>query len=160
MIESIYIAVPGTPQGKGRARSVLRKNGTIGHHTPEKTRTYEGLICSLGLDAMKGKEPLDGPVKLIMTIVMPIPPSWPQWKAKMASSNLIMPTVKPDADNVLKAVKDGLNGVVWHDDCQVVRVDMAKVYQGITARDPGVYLHIDPEMYTFPAQIKTKPDGY
>lgn len=31
-------------------------------------------------------------------------------------------TVKPDADNIAKAVLDALNGVAWEDDAQVVRV--------------------------------------
>ena len=35
-------------------------------------------------------------------------------------------TVKPDADNVAKAVLDALNGVAWADDSQVVRVTVWK----------------------------------
>ena len=31
-------------------------------------------------------------------------------------------TVKPDADNIAKAVLDALNGAAWEDDAQVVRV--------------------------------------
>ena len=39
-----------------------------------------------------------------------------------------MPTKKPDLDNVLKAVLDGLNGIAFVDDSQVVNVCMAKHY--------------------------------
>ncbi|WP_268602553.1 RusA family crossover junction endodeoxyribonuclease, partial [Escherichia coli] len=38
------------------------------------------------------------------------------------------PTVKPDSDNVEKAIKDGCNGVVYRDDVQVVDDGKTKVY--------------------------------
>ena len=34
---------------------------------------------------------------------------------------------KPDADNVLKAVMDALNGLAWHDDAQVASVTVEKM---------------------------------
>lgn len=30
--------------------------------------------------------------------------------------------VKPDIDNIVKCVMDGLNGVAWHDDSQVIEI--------------------------------------
>lgn len=35
-------------------------------------------------------------------------------------------TRKPDSDNVLKAVKDSLNGLAWRDDSQVCKVHLEK----------------------------------
>lgn len=46
----------------------------------------------------------------------------------------MLPTKKPDADNVLKAVFDGMNGVVWVDDVQACGVVLRKRY----AETPGV----------------------
>ena len=43
-------------------------------------------------------------------------------------SGEIWPCKRPDADNMLKAVLDGCNGVVWKDDCQVVQLYATKVY--------------------------------
>ena len=47
---------------------------------------------------------------LDLVISYEIPKAWPKWKLTAAQDGLIVPTVKPDADNVAKAVKDALNG--------------------------------------------------
>lgn len=39
-----------------------------------------------------------------------------------------VPAVKPDASNLLKAIEDAGNGIVWRDDCQIIRIDCQKVY--------------------------------
>ena len=148
----IEIYIPGPPQGKGRARSARLPNGKTIHYTPEKTRTYEGIIASLAMEAMDGKPPLDGAVLLLLTIHMPIPASWPAWKREMAASGRVAPTTKPDADNVEKAIKDGLNGIVWRDDCQVVSVTKVKCY----SRTPRVEVVVAP-MDALPAQITKRP---
>ena len=148
----IEIFIPGTPQGKGRARSARLPNGKTIHYTPEKTRTYEGVIASLAMEAMGGRPPLEGPVGLTLIIEMPIPASWPGWKREMAAAQKIAPTTKPDADNVEKAVKDGLNGIAWRDDCQVVSVVKDKLYGEV----PGVGVIVYPKP-RLPAQITKRP---
>ena len=40
----------------------------------------------------------------------------------------IRPTKKPDADNIMKAVADALNGIAYKDDSQIVNVTIAKWY--------------------------------
>lgn len=115
----IRFRIPGQPQGKGRARAFVR-NGHVGHYTPAKTRSYEGVITTLAMEAMQGREPSKKPIRINIMCLFEVPQSWPQWKREAALRGEILPTVKPDLDNVEKAVKDALNGVVWRDDCQVV----------------------------------------
>ena len=150
----INFTVPGTPQGKGRARSFVR-NGHVGHYTPEKTRTYEGMIRVLAMQAMGANPPIEGPVEMTLFIVMPVPKSWPAWKRDMAVAGQIMPTTKPDVSNIQKAVEDALNGVVWLDDCQVVSVIKTKLYTGGEFRNPGVYVSVT-QMRAAPAQCDRK----
>ncbi len=130
--ETVIVVVPGCPQGKGRARSFVYKKGAmagkIGHHTPEKTRSYEGVIKSLGMDAMRAAKPFACPIRLEVSAEMPVPASWPRWKQDMAMAGQIVPTGKPDPDNILKAIMDGLNGVAWVDDVQVVQFVLLKRY--------------------------------
>ena len=45
-----------------------------------------------------------------------------------ALENKIRPVTKPDTDNILKIVKDALNGVLWKDDAQVVSDKVEKFY--------------------------------
>lgn len=130
--QPIRIVVPGTPQGKGRPRAFAIKHGPragqVAMHTPAKTRTYEGIIASLGLDAMRGRAPLTQPLQLTLVAYCPIPDSWPRWKRAEALEDRIRPTSKPDMDNVLKALSDALNEVVWADDSRVCAIRMAKHY--------------------------------
>ena len=43
-------------------------------------------------------------------------------------SGEILPTKKPDIDNILKVVADALNGVAYLDDVQVIEVNADKTY--------------------------------
>lgn len=110
----IAFVIPGEPQGKGRPRAT-RINGMVRLYTPSKTANYEGLIAMAAQQAMAGAVPLDGPVMLEVDMVHVMPASWS--KKKRAAAGL--PTCKPDMDNVIKAVGDGCNGVVWQDDKQI-----------------------------------------
>ena len=49
-------------------------------------------------------------------------------KAELARDQKIRPTGKPDIDNIIKAVLDGLNGVAFKDDAQVVFISAQKLY--------------------------------
>lgn len=61
-----------------------------------------------------------GPVAVRIDVYDALPKSRP--KRVEAEPN----TAKPDADNVAKAVLDGLNGVAWEDDAQVVSLMVIK----------------------------------
>lgn len=136
---SIRFVVPGQPQGKGRPRV-----GTIGGHarmfTPQKTVAYEGFIALQAQIAMAGHDLLEGPVEVRMFIACQVPASWSQKKQRDALAGLVVPTSKPDIDNVVKAVFDGINGVVWRDDVLVVDLALRKRYSA----SPRVEVEIVP----------------
>lgn len=138
-LNPVQFLVPGEPIGKGRPRI-----GKVGSHarmfTPTKTANYEGLIALAGTEAMVGRSLLEGPVMVELRIVMAIPASKSKrWKAQ-ALAGEVFPTKKPDMDNVIKAIYDGLNGVVWKDDVQVVDAFVRKRY----GETPGVHVRIVP----------------
>ena len=126
----LIFTVPGQPQGKGRPRI-----GRVGAHarmfTPAKTVSYEGLIAHAAQQAMAGSPLFDGAVALTLALDCQIPASWSDKKRRAALAGEVYPTTKPDADNVLKAICDGLNGVAWRDDVQVVDVAMRKRYAAV-----------------------------
>lgn len=127
MIEPVTIVLSGDPQGKGRARA-YRAGNFIKHYTPEKTRTYEGMIRTAAMDAMVGREPITAPVELQLRAVFSVPQSWSQKKRVAAITGDIKPAKKPDIDNVIKAWTDAMNGVVFADDCQIVKGTFEKKY--------------------------------
>lgn len=120
----ITFTVPGQPQGKGRARST--KSGR--HYTPAKTVAYERMIGECAAEVMGERPVLTGPAELHVVAVFGVPASWSKTKREAALQWDTYPTVKPDADNIGKAVCDALNGLVWVDDSQVVDCRVKKVY--------------------------------
>lgn len=60
----------------------------------------------------------------------------------------IMLTTKPDADNVEKAIKDGINGVAYRDDVQVIQDCKSKLYGTV----PAVHVAITELQGAEPAQ--------
>ena len=123
----IAFTIPGAPQGKGRPRV-----GKVGAHarlfTPAKTVSYEGLVAHAAMAAMRGGPLLDAPAGVNVFIDAPVPASWSAKKQRMALAGEVLPTTKPDADNVVKAIFDGCNGVLWRDDVLVVDLRVRKRY--------------------------------
>jgi Holliday junction resolvase RusA-like endonuclease len=123
MMEPITVVIPGEPQGKARARF-----GKSGVYTPAKTVAYEDAIGMLAKASMRGKEQLSGPLHVDMRAVVKIPRSWSVRKQQAALLGEIRPTSKPDIDNILKAIADGMNGIVYRDDAAIVSANVSKVY--------------------------------
>jgi Holliday junction resolvase RusA-like endonuclease len=97
-------------------------------YTPEKTRTYEQTVAAEARKAMAGREPITGPCLLELVLVFKIPASWSKKKRAAALAGEIYPCVKPDADNITKAICDSFNAIVWVDDVQVVDLLARKRY--------------------------------
>jgi Holliday junction resolvase RusA-like endonuclease len=126
----VGFTVPGQPQGKGRPK-IVKIGGFSRMATPPKTVAYEGLIAHAAQTALAGRPLLDGPVGLTLILDCQVPASWSAKKQRAALAGEHMPTTKPDADNVLKAVCDGCNGVLWRDDVQVVELRVRKRYAAV-----------------------------
>lgn len=134
----IAFTVPGQPVAKGRARAFVR-NGRVGHHTPEKTVRYESTVALAAQQAMAGAALITGPVQLNVIASFQIPSSWSRKKRDAAVRGDLLPTGRPDVDNVGKAICDGCNGVVFADDAQVVTMHLRKRY----AEQPGVSVVVE-----------------
>jgi len=120
----LEFTIPGEPVAKGRPR--MTRQGRA--YTPKKTVNYETLIQECFAIAYPGHQPITGPLGLKIDAHFTIPASWSQKKQKAAQNYQIMPTKRPDVDNVIKCVADGLNGIAWRDDSQIVSVLANKFY--------------------------------
>jgi Holliday junction resolvase RusA-like endonuclease len=125
-MSSLSITIYGAPVPKGRPRAT-----TIGGHarlyTPGKTRRYEDLIRLEGGRAMEGRALLAGPLAVEVRAFLPIPKSLNKAKTAAAIDGSLRPTTRPDCDNYAKVV-DGLNGIAWNDDAQIVSLLATKHY--------------------------------
>ena len=137
--DMIVFFVPGPPVGKGRPRAA-RRGKHIALYTPEKTASYESLVALAAHRAMGGRKSISGPAKAHVSIAHPIPASWSKKRRDEALRGGQMPTGKPDLDNVIKAIFDAINGIVWGDDAQVVYLSAIRFY----SESPGVRVEVGP----------------
>ena len=122
----IFFTVPQV-SGKGRPR-FARQGTFVKTYTDAKTLTYEKSIQTYAKQAMGSTSPLIGAVAAYLHIGIPIPPSYSKTRQKACIEGMERPTKKPDIDNIVKAVLDGMNGIVYLDDKQVVDLHLTKVY--------------------------------
>ena len=103
----------GKPQGKARPRF---SNGHA--YTPKQTADYERQIKNAFIAAGGEKIENDG---VIIEIDV-------YYKKTAADKKKTSPTKKPDIDNICKIVLDGLNGVAYADDKQVISLTANKYF--------------------------------
>ncbi|HHV32216.1 MAG TPA: RusA family crossover junction endodeoxyribonuclease [Clostridiales bacterium] len=117
------LVIPGKPMAKQRPR--VLKNGIT--YTPKQTVNYETLVKQLYIEKYFQKQ-LSGPIKATITAYMYIPKSTSKKKKALMMENKILPTKKPDWDNIGKIITDALNGLAYGDDKQIVDATVRKFY--------------------------------
>lgn len=127
-MRTITFTVPGPPRGKGRPK-FARRGQFVSTYTDAKTEAYESLVRIAYAQEAKGAEPLTGEAHIEVTAYMPVASSLSN-KRKAALCGCGH-TKKPDIDNVLKAVMDGLNGVAFRDDAQISHISASKYYDAV-----------------------------
>ena len=113
----------------GKQRPKFRKIGNfVQTYTPKKTVDFEEQVRKAAEKAMGGMEPLETPVALYCYIKLPIPQSYTKKRKERCEKGIEKPSKKPDLDNIVKAVQDSLNGIIYKDDSQIVALHSTKVY--------------------------------
>lgn len=129
-MKEIEFVVYGRPKGKGRPRFTMD-----GHaYTPQATKAYEKEIRQ-AFRAAGGTSFGSVPVAVEIVAYYPVPKSAKKSDKEAMAAGMVVPMVKPDIDNVLKAVLDGIQGDdgAFHDDAQVVSIRAEKRYDRIGA---------------------------
>jgi Holliday junction resolvase RusA-like endonuclease len=85
------------------------------------------MVRQLAALEMRGRQPLQGPLRVELLAVVAIPPSWPMTRRLAALAGEVLPTGRPDLDNLSKPL-DALNGIVLGDDAQVTDLHARKRY--------------------------------
>ncbi len=123
----VTFMVEGTPVPKGRPR-FARRGKFVSTYSPKTTVDYETKVAEAAREAMGASEPLETPVGAYIYITLPIPASYSKKRTQECLSGHERPTKKSDIDNYCKAVFDGMNGIVFLDDSQIVSLHATKVY--------------------------------
>lgn len=119
------LILDGEPIGKGRPRFSRQTGHT---YTPEKTARFEERLAWAAQSTMNRAPLFEGPLTMLINAYFSIPASKPaKWRAA-ALEEKILPTKKPDIDNIIKGVADALNKVVYVDDTQIVTLAAGKFY--------------------------------
>ena len=132
------VELTGQPIGKGRPRFTRTKRGRPLVYTPTETRSYERDLAWAAKLAMGSRIPTRLPVALSLEAYLEIPSSWPRAKREAALESTLLPTGRPDADNLLKIAADALRGIVLADDASVVDASVSKRYSD----DPRLRLEV------------------
>ena len=125
----LTFVVPGTPVAKGRPR--LGKNGSV--YTPRRTKSYEREVAMMFKAKYPGRKLIKKHVAITLEIFVVAPKTLRGRVGYAWESNI-------DIDNVCKSILDGLNGVAYEDDRQVVALHARKLW----SREPSVIVTIDP----------------
>lgn len=128
--------VLGSIQGKARPRMNTRTGRA---YTPTKTKLYEYSLRQWFCMNYPNFKPIEGRVKVSIIAYFEIPKSTSKKKETEMLANNISPTKKPDIDNIVKIVLDGMNKFAFKDDTQVIKLDVEKRY----AENPRMYIKIE-----------------
>jgi crossover junction endodeoxyribonuclease RusA len=123
-VSGLTFSIPGRPQGKQRPR--LGKGGRV--YTPAPTRRYEQSVGAAFLVAAKGRNRATyaGPIELHITCTF--------------SDHR-----RRDLDNVIKCVADGLNGIAYADDCQIVKLNASRHHDEVESTEVTVVWCVEDE---------------
>lgn len=141
-MDRVTFTVPGVARGKGRPRAT-RRGPFVRLYTDAKTASYENLVALAAREAMDGAEPFDAPVEMTVRVRL-TPPKASAPKTLAMLDGRILPAKKPDLTNIIKAVEDGCNAIVYRDDALIVSLSAAKVY----SPTPGVDVIVRPASAT------------
>lgn len=124
-MKKIEFAIPGPPKGKDRPQ-FNRQTGTV--FTPAPTKHYEQAVQAAYLNASQYMAEKDQPMAIYVTAFVEIPASDTKKKKERKLLGFLKPVKKPDVDNILKIVMDGLNGIAYPDDKQITDAHVKKRY--------------------------------
>lgn len=123
----INFIVYGKPKAKGRPK-FARAGKYVRTYKDDKTEAYENLVKLSFLNSGCRSYMNNEALTCQLMIYDSIPKSCSKKKKEQMLMHKILPTKKPDIDNVVKAIFDGLNKVAFNDDTQIIQLICTKYY--------------------------------
>lgn len=110
--------IPGDPVPQGRPRA-YRMGDSVRMFDPPKSVAWKKIVAQVAI--LHHATVLDGALVMRLTFYLPAPKS-------INCPECTMHTKRPDLDNLVKSIKDGLNGICYKDDSQVYLLHAVKFY--------------------------------
>lgn len=136
----INLIVFGEAKAQGRARAFIMHNrrtnqNRIGFYDPDRSKDWKNDIRYAFLKKYDRFKLIEDAIEMEVIFFLAKPKSKPK--------AVIHHTTKPDLDNLLKAVKDALQGYAYRNDSQIVFIQSFKFYCFENTR-PQVQIRIKP----------------
>lgn len=130
-MEGFNLFIPMEPVAKGRPR--MTRAGRP--YTPAKTAAYEKDLKSFLMRDIGDQAPMTGALDVRISFVISRPKS-------VSAKKRALPMVKPDIDNLAKAVMDAANGILWEDDAQICRLRLEKTYSWEAGKPGSIQMDV------------------
>ena len=118
--------IHGNPVAQGRPRFARRGNFVTTYDPPE-SKSFKETVKWQAIESGANERLLEGPLEMTLVFSMQRPQGH-YGKKGLRPSAPKHHIVKPDLDNLAKGVKDGLEGICFSRDQQVVSLDAKKEY--------------------------------
>lgn len=132
----IKFIIDGNPVAQGRPRATIIR-GRVHVYDPETSRDYKTYV-RLSARQYAPDNPLESPLDVRLDIYRQIPKSFSKKRKNECELGEVRPTTRPDVDNYIKSILDGLNGLIFKDDSQIVDLTVSKYY----SKSPRVEVQI------------------
>ena len=135
--ETLTFSCEGAPRGQGRPRTAVRGRHAV-IYKDAKSRIYEESIAKIAAAAMKGRKPFTGALSLSVRFRLEVPKSTPKKERARILSGEQPYFGAFDTSNMIKALEDAMNRVVYEDDRQIVRIFATKEAAPVAGLDVKV----------------------
>lgn len=126
LVNKIAFTIPGDVQAQQRPK-FSRFGQHVSVRDPKESKDYKAFVRLVAAEHAPG-DLITEPIELKINVYRKIPKSFSKKKHNEAIEGVLRPTTKPDIDNLVKGIKDGLSKVIWHDDSQVISLVANKYY--------------------------------
>lgn len=138
-MSAVEIIVRGTPvaQGSKRVVGVRDANARVIESNAHRLLPWRAAIAAAAAYAMDGGEAIAGPVRVDVDFAFARPQTHFGSGRNAGRLKASAPTFRaaaPDIDKLLRAILDGMTGIVFRDDSQVAIVTASKRYGSPCAR--------------------------
>lgn len=133
---TVEFNVTGEPKGQPRPK-FARRGSFVQTYDPGTANDWKNRVAFAG-QGHKPADPIEAPVTLRLVFYMPRPK-----RLDKANPGPIPHTVKPDIDNMVKAVMDCLTDAGWWKDDALVTCAVAAKFYASLGWEPGATVRLE-----------------